>query len=569
MRIDQNLKGFHEAVQAKSIVCSVEGEWRTERLGRRLTRRLFGLEELRLQKVANAYLHYLDRLEQIPVHCNTSQPQSVDYHLAIATAKVISDQMKFCRSERSDYLLSSLKNRMISLEYRAEIREKNFNPSLYLKIQQLAEQWKAEEFLVQEKELTQKDLENLREACHYERFMEKVIEDTALRQHLFRWIFRYGNRVNPFVEFPSHCVKIRKHHLASRIGVYGGDHLKIEKVNGKKELTLPFEGKRISILDPNQKVTFERNLTVNIEEVFEAFRNKRKNIGNFEYFQDGVRNWNGNFLGPFDPKLGKIDSLDLMQEKWWEKLPLFKELDIREANERYGITCDGKQWVFTVKATRNSPKLTWGGQHGYLELAIPTREGKYRLYHFGKHIHHFPIMPWEYIPAAFWPNDAVIMYPDENEYYRHRQHTGYSVLGSEAEGVNVMQSVREDMLNARDGNFVFQLFTNNCCHWVWNILRTHLGEERIPCLFNVNLLDTEPSGIAGKFLHFLRGQPEKVRDRILSTIAYVLGSWKSRTVYRKNGETHIISMYKSRPWGKGKLLMHPSYLFRLKELGIL
>ena len=152
-----------------------------------------------------------------------------------------------------------------------------------------------------------------------------LLKSNALQEQFFEWALRDRNPVGIFVEYPAIQQKLTDNLLQTRIGRLGGQALNIKKVNlqGKenikeKVVTLLFEGKPISILDENQEIIFKGNYRLTLREVFNIFHNKESEVGNLEFFHEGIVNWNTHRLGSWNADKGEYERIDLQQANWWK-----------------------------------------------------------------------------------------------------------------------------------------------------------------------------------------------------------------------------------------------------------
>ncbi len=60
----------------------------------------------------------------------------------------------------------------------------------------------------------------------------------------------------------------------------------------QKIVTLPFEGVEYNTSMKSSKFTFRGKLCLKVGEVFNVFKNKTYEVGDLEYFAQGITNWN-------------------------------------------------------------------------------------------------------------------------------------------------------------------------------------------------------------------------------------------------------------------------------------
>lgn len=228
---------------------------------------------------------------------------------------------------------------------------------------------------------------------------------------------------------------------------------------------------------------------------------------------------------------------------------------------RWNIDLPEGEWVARLVATRHGADFGFGGNHGYLQMAIPGSDGNYRIYPFGKYPTQYPLHLWELTGVVFRPSKAYVTYPDENTYYLHRSEAGHAFTITLQEGNGLMQSIQKDILNARKGNFAFQLISENCLRWAWKKVHHHLGEDRVPNYFPGTIFEIPMAGPFGKLLNKMASWPAWIRAIIGTFVAVPFGAHMSHTVVRKNGKLRRVSFMSRPPWDKEHNFIHPGCLF--------
>jgi hypothetical protein len=353
--------------------------------------------------------------------------------------------------------------------------------------------------------------------------------------------------------------------LSGRIGRLGGRDLKINKVSineavEEKILTLPFEGKPISILDENKLVIFRGNYKLTIAEIFSIFKNKVFRAGDLEYLKDGIINWNSHHLGYWDADQQTYVQIDLDQAGWWRQLPLLEVLTLQEARERYHQNLDGICWNMAACASRGSATLDFDKTHAYLEVAIPIGEGKYSIHAFGKFAFVFPATFFECFFSLCQNVHATIAYPDENIYFTERQHGRHSFLMNPCEAFKFMESIKEDMLKARVRNFIFQIQSENCAKWIQEKLEGVLGKEKVPNLYKMSMLDTEPQNAIIWIFRGIKMLPAPLQVPVLTNLHLLIGAGR-KTWIEENGKLVPKSLTNHMFWETGDVYL-PALLIK-------
>ena len=528
-------------------------------------------------RAARKFIDRLDQIEQTPVHfssTNKSVSQNSSFLSYLQLGKTLLSSLKDHTHEDSRDIALKLKRRLVALSYRLEIDNGGYNPtkcepSLLNQLIEIATNWKGVQACFYEKSLTDQDIVRLQSCCEYPEFLKVVFSDVELQHELFCWVLRDKITVRPFIEYPALQEKITCHGLNGRIGVMGGDQLQIQKcrIDGsntlEKIVTLPFEGRNHSILNPQDTVTFRGNYTMTIEEIFEVFGKKKSFImGDLEYFADGINNWNVNCLGWWDADKEEYCKVNLDRPYWWKELPLFEILTKKEAQMRYGEHLNGTHWNVAAVASRSTMTLDVYGNHAFLEVAIPLGEDRYGIYDFGKAAEQFPSDPIQIVTRSCENFEGVICFPDENVFYTHRQHVSHSFPISKEEGMKIMAAIKTDLLKARAGNLVYQIQSENCAEWTQLILEGQLG-SRVPNLFRLPYLSAEPTGALGKVFSFIKSLPQILQKELLMLFHIPFGAKKGRWIIDR-GQKIWKSMTNHAIWNHAEIYL-PAFLHKQIE----
>lgn len=415
----------------------------------------------------------------------------------------------------------ALLRRLLALKYRTAVLNKSYPDPRALKLLvQAAKDWKDSQSYLSHKELDNAEIERLSETSRYAEFTGLALQDASLKQELLAWILRDGNDPDPFILFPALTEKLIETHLSERIGRHGGKGLKMK--NG--QLTLLMQGQDVSLHDGSLPIIFGEKLTLTLDEVFEIFKNKNIEAGSLEFMQQGIILW--------DP-LGWIDEIDTKQANWWAHLPLFETLTRQEAVARYHQDIPEGSWVAAAASTRGTLSLDFNQTHAFLEVAIPTPEGLYNIYYFGKYAKKFPKNAFETLKMFCKISYATVAYPDENVFYSFREHALYPFILVPEEGLALMSHIMEDVVIARANNLVYQIESENCAKWVHFTLLHTLGEERVPDLFWMPLLNTTPNGFLAWVFRMLKKLPAVFQLPLLALLHVPLGAFQQTLVEEK------------------------------------
>lgn len=518
--------------------------------------------------------HCFGKLETIPIRFNTTE-QTLNFARWLQAAEALKSYFPHADSKQVKQQLNELERRSLALKYRLEkinggLNTTSVNPQLHRQLLEKAQLWKLSQGLFWNPILSQQDLKILTEACQFSAFVQIVLKNELLCTDFFNWTLRDGIPAAPFIEFPAMRQKIIEANLNGRIGHLGGTHLAVIKMlrsqgTLEKVLALRFDGVFISILDENHKITLNGGYTLTICEIFAAFKNKCFFVGNLEFFENGVTNWNSHHLGLWNPKNSKVEPIDLEKGPWWHQLPILEILDTPQAIERYGMPLDGYHWVVSANASREYLTLHFDKTHAYLEIAIPIQNGCYAIYVFGKFATKFPTGSVEALLMVTVSVLATIAYPDENVFYTHRQHAGYPFMITPGQGNQLMASIKADILEARQENSVFQMESENCGKWIQTKLEELLGPEVVPNLYRINLIYSEPHGFLGFCWRIIRRMPKFCRSKILAWCHFPLGAWKGLWITDRTGQKVWKSLYASSFWRDGIVYLPPHLHQQMKQ----
>lgn len=424
-----------------------------------------------------------------------------------------------------------------------------------------ARDWKERQPLIIEKELTLRETDYLCDASAYTDFCESLSRDPYLLNEFFKWVIRDGINPEVFIEYPELQRKIVSCHLNGRIGRQGGELLKVYR----NKVTLPFEGTEYNILDPRQVVTFRGNYRLTIGQIFEIFKNKGLRVGNLEFMAEGIINWNVHRLGWWDAVMREYRVIDVDQPGWWRYLPRFTIISLEEAQKTYGYHLDGNIWNVAATASRGNASLDFEKTHAFLEVAIPIGDGNYSIYDFGKFAYQFPGSVAESLSFFCKTVRATVAYPDENVFYTHRQKAHYSFGLISEQGFDFMAGIAKDIKRAREGNFVYQIESENCAKWSHERIEAVVGEWRMPNLFRIHLLKTEPAGPCKVIFGMIKQIPDRWQTPLLSALHLPFGAATSQRVI-EDGEVVEKSLHRHQFWNTGVVYL-PAFLLHQKYQG--
>lgn len=265
-----------------------------------------------------------------------------------------------------------------------------------------------------------------------------------------------------------------------------------------------------------------------IAEIFNHFAKKNETVGDFEVFggsdrkmsDKGILCWNVHKLGY--PSHGEYQQISLDDPEWWKGLPVFEVIDIKELEQRTGLTLKEEPWgVAMAKGTRKFPLLDIDKSHGFLGFALRQEDGRYQIFDLGKFAETFPISSLEQL--FFLANTAIakIEYPDSNNFYTDRQTATHARILSEAEGRTYLNLIARDLKKARDGKMIFQMGWENCAYWPQTIFQEAFGTK--DNFYKIPLLDTEISQFVPRAMAaFGKSLPNRWQESWVNFIVWLL-----------------------------------------------
>lgn len=572
--IVRTLRTFLRALRHNvPIVCTQDGMWNYENSIHRFWRTLLGDTKSRVLSLAKGFIHVLDELETSPVTFDVKKHQSL--LLYIKATKAILMRMEAAHLEQSS-LFIELNRRFVGLLYRLEDANGGFSrrsPDIadQIQLRNLASQWKAQNPLIPNKDLSTSELDAIREACTYPLFVEVLLATKTLQEEFFGWIIRDRNLASPFIQYPSMQQRITRSSLASRIGRVNPESLKIKRIpiaeGYRKALTLPFEGKDQDILNSELLHTFEGDYKLSVKDVFQVFSEKYAGAGNLEFLANGVVNWNYLKCARWNQKTQSYTGINIYRQDWWKELPPFETLSLEEARVRYGTHLDGVLWNIAAAASRGSATLDYEQTHAYLNIAVPNGDGSYNVYDFGKLANVFPTTFLEKISVFAFNVHASVAYPDESIFYSQREHTYYSIPMDQAKAYEVMESIRKDMVISQENHFVYQIESDNCARWAQHKIEAGIGEDILPNLFQMHLLATEPTGFAKWLFAAIKQAPLSLRTFILTRLHIPLGASFGTWIVEQG--IHVSKSLSRHEFFDTGLVFLPAYLHKQQEIGLL
>lgn len=410
--------------------------------------------------------------------------------------------------------------------------------------------------------LTEEQLAQLEELAHYPDYVALCKKNPALLDNVFNWSLLNRLSVRVWAEFPQVTALIDKSLLKGRHST-DPNCLKFHEKKGIKDVRMTFEGKEVSILNPKKKVTLAKGDVKTIGDIFKEFQKKNTIEGHLTFFPGkGITNFDSMEYGSYNPKTKKVECIDFQRPNWYQQLPMKAHLTAKEATEKFGVPCDGKNYVMTVVAACQSTRLDIDISHSFVRLAIPREDGTYDYtYGFGIFAKKYPQNFLHALGYLFAPKPAAIQYPDNNEIYTHRYLKEVHFSLTPKKGAACVDSWKNDILKSQTGEILFHYLIRNCTDRTAEMLKEYVGEKESRMFDVLPYLKLQPTGFLGCLLKILRKTPDWFRRLIFNIFAFIFCGWNTRKFTREDGTKETMSIFKTPAWDLKRPFRHPGVVF--------
>lgn len=565
----------------QSITMNSHGQWKVDGCFMRFVKWIFRSKEKSIINICNIVSKTFDNMEKTSVLFEadeeTTRYRKNYYQRIIDVAKAASVRLSKFTSKSSKQSCSNLKRRIVGLSYRIEgvnggldrVSKENHNSELCDKLLETASNWKKNHklFMGKDSELHLIDKEHLKELCEYPEFVKLLLENRTLQSEVFGWTLRNAISPKALVEFPGTSKRLKQCLMVGRIGRFAYENvLSIDKthlIEGKgnhakqKILSLPFEGKKISILNENRFVKLRGDYSVRIRTIFEDMKKKNDSPGNFEFIgKNGLMNWSTHRLGYWDDKKKIWVTNDLKSKEWWKTLPVQEIITKEDVIRRYGIKeINDDQWVLIGRSSRQSTVYRIDDCHGYCSVLEPQKDGTWRVYDWGKYA---KVWPKGVLGALSIVGDTVpadFAYPDPSySYSGFRQQALIPFVCSKEKGFKFMERIKDNIIAGREGNLVFMFAYENCAYSPQTDLEATLGKLEeggvVPNLFQAHALTADAAEPLGFFFRTVAKAPKKLQKFLVTLFEIILCSFRGLFVKNKEGKREFKSLANS-PFRKG------------------
>lgn len=528
--------------------------------------RLITFENRNLLSLSRECQNLLDAVERVPTIFSSDlikiQDQKDCFAACTKAAKLAISILSSSNSPKVKTELHNLTQRVIALQYRIEavnggLDHSTIDPVLTMQLCEAALHWKQKHSLIVKKEITLEEIKKMEEASTYPEFARLILSSRKLEDFFFNWALQNNNGVSQLVEFPATCARLKSVYLASRVGKLLGT-LQIQK-NEKNEnvsekvITLPFytrnQTEYINILDEskivelNDGINGTKNYAIN--EIFNVFSKKNREVGNLEMFKDGIRYWNCH----------KLSSVDLTLKEWWKQLPVVEEITKEEMEKRIDDQLAPNDWVVFLKSSRTAADMDLDGRHGYVELGIPQHNGTYSVYPFGIFPESFPNSIMELVLFLAKTNTARISYPDENFFYSHRQQASHPIRLTADEAKKFIKTLQKELIRSRYGHLIFQFGAENCAYWAQTVVKPIDSTN----FFKLDYVKSFPQNpLLKNIFKFFRNIPVLCRNTAIKIIDRCFGS--GRGVFVLENRERIFKSHHTSSVRNEFVIYQPGYL---------
>lgn len=570
-----------------SVTITENGKWKLDGRWTRFVRWLFRRKEKHQLKIYLIICRLFDQLEERPIYFGEDNEKALSQVLMSKSWNFFGETVLHALNGKISTV--ALKSKIVALKYRSEkngggVDKELSTEELKKELFALAEKWKKSQPLFAElsPELLPVEEKNLEDALLYPEFVTLLISEKALQNDFFKWTIANAIPPQAFIEYPAIAKRLKRSLLVGRIGRFAYQNvLSIEK-GEEKVLTLPFNGKKVSILDPKNQVSFRGGVTTTVGKVFKDIQEKNLRPGMFEFIgKEGFRNWNAHKLGYFDVEKDEWEQVNLDADNWWESLPVEEVIDKETLLSRYDWKeIEDDQWLILGRGARQSTSYNIDDCHGYTGVLIPDGHGKWRVYDFGKYALKWPQGMLGGLGVVGNTVKAAYTYPDSNIYYSSfRQQAAYRLVCSQEEGVRYMEErVKRNIMRGWLGKLYFMLGFENCAFSPQTDLEAIFGKKGegglVPNLFLAHVLTAGAKEPLGTVFRLVKKAPKSWQDFLVTICEKSLLSFRgvkidgkkislSRSSFangcelvKDNGEMESVRHY----------IYLPSYIFDRKDV---
>lgn len=421
---------------------------------------------------------------------------------------------------------------------------------------QLGREWKEAQACLDRREMSGSDIERIRKGASFAGFQE-LMQDSVIRHEFFNWTLRYRLPAELFICFPALRKKLSESYLHDQFASDEGANIRIDALARKAEVLFETDTWK-NLLDKNTSISLG-GIDFTMNKVLEDFAESQYSSQHLRYFpklanpdpnhkREGICFWE---------KHKVMHTIDLSKEHFYEELPPVRRLTAQEVASGFDKPLNGK-WIFGIAVARDTKTETFSGNHAFLIMGIPMKDGLYSFFPFGKLPTFYPKTFSEFIKLMFGVVPSEIIYPDDNIDRFEREHLIIPIVCDEATGMTALNKIKKDILKSANGSrtLFFQIAALNCCHWVEKLAKKVF--DKLPDLFGIDFFDLKPAGFTGRIFDVIRPY-KSFHPYLITPFVYFLSG---ETQHSGKKSYSILALA---PWLKERGFFSASILFSRRE----
>ena len=563
-----SINQFHEALlHRESIAFDENGKWHTRHPITVFFRNLFGFEKSDTLDLAKNYARYLDTLS-VPSSKTRDgfRGEAISAERMKQITEVIYKRLEpYVKQEEEQQLAKKQAEAQIIGRRirRAEIAlSPEALPSLEHQrwLESQIEEWIKKKEFVPNKKLPEFEKAIVERACRYPEFIEELKRDPNLKQEFLSTILKntYGSSdaVDIFIQLPKVQRRLAKSFIDMRVRRVGSHLLRFVQQDGKKDAQFLIHGHYVSINDITHNKIESHGDHKSIAELFKMFKQQNVKMPTWEVMKNGLV-FTNTPTPHFDPT----------KDDWYTSMDDYVDYTKEEVKARLE-KADYKSKalphaVLFIKASRTSKKLEPVGNHAWIEVLIPQKDGSFSGKSFGLFASSYPKGDsLSSLLFTFKTHEAIIAAPDANEANYSREHAEIPVIFDSKEQFDFFmnQILRRDLIKAKDGEMIFQgQGSNNCAGWVQSTIdrlyKQFQPNQAAPKLFEVSIEDLD---VPVPFQVLTKDPKKNILNFFLNELRIAL------SFFLGAGELHNRALIGNRFWQNGKQNL-PANLFRVQK----
>lgn len=510
--INSSIDNLTNALNRGDYVSCAEGRWQIDNFIVRFVRWLFRLDDDRIASVVRNLTAYIAELEvRRPAIVRGGEierhTQKVLVHLIQDMAAAVDRYAQpYLNNRKAQTELGRFRVQFQGFLYRmgqvndGKDRLAQADQAQVPAMVQIFARYKQNDPMYHDKVIQRFERQKIEELCRYPDLCRVIVNHPEAANHVFKIAVRENIEVPAVVEFPHTVNKLYRSHMTCRIGGFARKLLEVDAAE-QKHLNLLVQGNKYSITDPTSEIVFRDRSRATVGQILESYKNlnDQPSSGEYDFFLDGLRKWNGHEWGPKKTNGDGYHSINYRVDKWWDApdFPLFDTIAKEELERLYNIRIEGENnCVQVLISTRNSPGVTLQG-HGFIVLYLPMPGSeRYRVLPFGLYANQFPVTSLEKATFIGSTLAGTIVFPDPNyTYTRQKACLAQAITPKQAE-----EQLRRITLTKIHGGWFMWSF-ENCCFYAKNLFMNTISRDHrlYPIvkrrLFKVLFQDADSEGL--------------------------------------------------------------------------